>query len=142
MVYVPSGSGWMRKIFPLKSLVFGDDFWESRGDSPGLSSRGAKPSEARENVLSPVVRYRFLSLSKSIPPPTWQHSSRCTALPKPLFASFPATLCHATRSVPARFSPRRQPANSKCKSSGFSHNQDPGSRPACHLPLRLLRLLY
>src|SRR5688500_14147387 len=68
----------MRSILPLRSLVFPDDFCASRGAAPGRSSIGVNPSEDLENVLSPVLRYKLPALSKSIPPPTWQHSSRWT----------------------------------------------------------------
>ncbi len=67
----------MRRSFPRRSFVLPD---VRRASNAGLrfarSSIGVYPADWNGFVSSPVERNRLPSPSKSILPPTWQHSPR------------------------------------------------------------------
>ena len=75
---MPSFSGWIRLIFPRRSLVLPDVRWASYwGLRPVRSSIGAIPAESPpELVLSPTAKYRLPAVSQLIEPAEWQHRSR------------------------------------------------------------------
>ena len=60
---VPSGIsiGLMRRILPLRSLVFALVRWASQAERPERSSIGLKPLESNGLVLSPVEMNRLPS---------------------------------------------------------------------------------
>src|SRR4051794_17971158 len=76
----------MRRILPRRSFALEADFWESQAERPGRSSMGAKPSDSKGLVLSPIDTKRQPSGPKASEPPEWQHWSRCVGTCKRIFS--------------------------------------------------------
>src|SRR5690606_41304774 len=83
-VYVPSGSGWMRRILPLRLLVLPAVRRASAKDAPLKFGSGVLPEPPSLKplaLLSPVGMYGLPLEAPALPPPASQQLPSCTGHP-------------------------------------------------------------